>query len=74
MNCYQRTCYVPLAVLVCAWCAGLSLAQEKPRVEAKPTDTVSRAMHDELARSMEKLRLAQLERPFFIAYHIAVLQ
>jgi len=31
-------------------------------------DIVGRAMHDELARSMEQLHLAQLERPYFISY------
>jgi len=31
---------------------------------------ITRAMRDELARSMEKLRLPQLDKPYFIAYRI----
>lgn len=33
-------------------------------------DVLVRAMRDELSRSMKDLRLAQLERPYFIAYHV----
>lgn len=37
---------------------------------AQQPDAVSRAMKDELARSMEKLRLANLEKPYFVAYRV----
>ena len=33
-------------------------------------DVVMKAMSDELARSMEKLRLPNLEKPYFIAYRV----
>jgi predicted Zn-dependent protease len=33
-------------------------------------DTVSRAMRDELQRSMKKLQLEQMQRPYFISYRI----
>jgi TldD protein len=32
-------------------------------------DVLLQAMRDEMARSMKELRLAELERPYFIAYH-----
>ena len=33
-------------------------------------DAVSRAMHDELQRSMQKLKLQQFDKPYFISYLI----
>jgi predicted Zn-dependent protease len=33
-------------------------------------DTVARAMHDEMQRSMQKLQLEQLDRPYFISYRV----
>jgi hypothetical protein len=33
-------------------------------------DVVMKAMHDELDRSMQMLRLEQLEKPYFISYHV----
>jgi len=46
-------------------------AQQQPNAVAKDgDDTIRRAMRDELARSMEKLQLAQLDRPYFIAYRV----
>jgi predicted Zn-dependent protease len=33
-------------------------------------DAVGRAMHDEMQRSMQKLRLEQFDRPYFISYSI----
>ena len=33
-------------------------------------DVVARAMHDELERSMQKLQLENLQKPYFIAYRI----
>ena len=56
-----------LVVLLLAWAA--------PRVQAQDAtspakDPVERAMRDEMARSLDKLRLEGLERPYFIAYRI----
>lgn len=33
-------------------------------------DVVMKALHDELDRSMQMLRLEQLEKPYFISYHV----
>jgi predicted Zn-dependent protease len=46
-----------------------SLILVSPTLRAQE-DTVSRAMHDEMRRSIEKLRLEQLEKPYFISYLI----
>ena len=40
------------------------------RSAAAQDDVVLRAMRDELARSMQKLQLEKLERPYFIAYRV----
>jgi hypothetical protein len=37
---------------------------------APPDDVPLRAMRDELARSMERLRLQEMERPYFLAYRV----
>ena len=51
--------------------ASLALCLPGPLVAVQnPTDVVSRAMRDELARSMEQLRLDTLPRPYFIAYRV----
>jgi predicted Zn-dependent protease len=50
---------------------GLLLATLAPAARAQQSeDVVTRAMRDELARSMKELRLNQLERPYFIAYRV----
>src|SRR5262249_4433140 len=49
-------CYFALHVLFCA-----------PWVRAQE-DVVTRAMRDELDRSMKTLQLEKLERPYFLAY------
>jgi len=46
-------------------CLALVLASPLLRAEE---DAVSRAMHDEMQRSMQKLRLEQLDKPYFISY------
>jgi predicted Zn-dependent protease len=46
-------------------CLALILASPLLRAEE---DAVSRAMHDEMQRSMQKLRLEQLDKPYFISY------
>jgi hypothetical protein len=33
-------------------------------------DAVSRAMHDEMQRSVQKLQLEQLDKPYFISYRV----
>jgi hypothetical protein len=35
-----------------------------------PIDVLDRALRDELKRSMEQLRLMQLDKPYFISYHV----
>lgn len=66
----KRLCVSSL-FLLCMVGASPVLAQEKPQTDAKPEEyVVSRAMRDELARSMEKLRLPQLDKPYFIAYRV----
>ncbi len=37
---------------------------------SEEVDVVERALRDELARSMEELRLEELERPYFISYRV----
>lgn len=51
------------AVAVLSVLIGAARAQEQ--------DVLDRAMRDELARSMKELRLANLERPYFIAYQVS---
>src|SRR3984885_6340797 len=46
-------------------CLALILASPMLRAEE---DVVGRAMHDEMQRSMQKLRLEQLDKPYFISY------
>jgi len=53
--------YLPLALL--AFCATTSLL-------AQQSDTETRAMHDEMARSMKNLRLESADGPYFISYKI----
>jgi hypothetical protein len=51
------------ALAVMSLLVGAARAQEE--------DVLGRAMRDELARSMKELRLADLERPYFIAYQVS---
>lgn len=53
-------------MLVGAWLCVVAAACALSAQE----DTVSKAMHDELARSMEQLRIERLDRPYFIAYRV----
>lgn len=53
------------AAVLCVFAASSARGQTSP-----VDDVLGRAMQDELARSMEKLQLAQLERPYFIAYRV----
>jgi len=66
-------------VTLCA-CLGITpqvpLDARTPRQPLSPSpgasqdDVLVRAMRDEMSRSMKDLRLAELERPYFIAYHV----
>ncbi len=51
-----------IAILLLAPCAG---AQQDP---------VARAMRDELARTVSQLRLAGMEKPYFVAYRVDEIQ
>src|SRR3954469_10946283 len=56
-------CSVMLIVL---WCGSPAFG-----LTSEPAaDLVKKAMHDELARSISKLRLAELDKPYFISYRI----
>jgi predicted Zn-dependent protease len=46
-------------------CLALILASPLLRAEQ---DVIGRAMHDEMQRSMQKLRLEQFDQPYFISY------
>jgi predicted Zn-dependent protease len=48
-------------------CLALILAS--PLLHAEE-DVIVRAMHDEMQRSMQKLRLEQLDKPYFISYTV----
>jgi microcin-processing metallopeptidase PmbA/TldD-like protein len=59
---------------IAAWCtlAAAALGAGAPssaRAQAGD-DVLGRALRDELARSMTKLRITELDRPYFIAYRI----
>jgi hypothetical protein len=54
--------------------AALLLSPVRPAPAAGPPeepDVVQRALQDELARTMERLRLAELERPYYVQYKVA---
>ena len=53
--------------------AGM-LASVVPAVVTAQDDALSRALRDELARSIKELRLDQLERPYYIAYRVQEIQ
>ncbi len=65
-----------LATILCAFAASSALAQASAQSPPpkRAEDTLSRAMRDELERSVVKLQLANLERPYFIAYHVHEIQ
>ena len=50
--------------------AALLLSLCLPAQEASAESVVLRAMRDELARSTEELKLAQMDKPYFLAYRI----
>src|SRR5215471_10545996 len=51
------------ALIICLPFAALAQAPD-------PNDVVMKAMRDELARSMKKLQLENLEKPYFISYSV----
>ncbi|HTD74843.1 MAG TPA: metallopeptidase TldD-related protein, partial [Steroidobacteraceae bacterium] len=48
---------------------SLALMLASPLLHAEE-DVIGRAMHDEMQRSMQKLRLEQLDKPYFISYTV----
>jgi hypothetical protein len=50
--------------------AAAAGAQNAKSVDAPPGDVMIRAMRDELARSVQQLRLDTLPKPYFIAYRV----
>ena len=63
----SRLGFVFLAASAITRAALPSGALAKP---GDPGDPVTRAMRDELARSMAQLQLENLEKPYFISYHV----
>src|ERR1700757_2256686 len=62
---------IPLSLLLCGVGTGLVQPQENAQTNAKPEENmIRRAMRDELARSMDNLKLPQLDKPYFIAYRV----
>ena len=62
-----------LAVLGSAFLGAANLAgaqRAPPAAQAPKNDVVVRAMRDELARSIQQLRLDTLPKPYFIAYRV----
>ncbi len=60
----KRSIFAVPVLLLCS--LVLAAGQENPQKE----DVVMKAMRDELSRSMSQLRLAELDKPYFIAYRI----
>jgi predicted Zn-dependent protease len=62
---------IQIALSLFTFGAALLAPQQKPQADGKPVeDAIGRAMRDELARSTQKLQLAQFDRPYFIAYRV----
>jgi hypothetical protein len=55
-------------------CACLSAAAARAQTATHANDVVMRAMRDELARSVEQLRLDTFPKPYFIAYSVTEAQ
>ena len=55
---------------VCSYALGVVLVTALAGPAHAADDVVMKAMHDELDRSMQMLRLEQLEKPYFISYHV----
>ena len=67
-HCSPRRCLATLALGgVCVVTAAIQAA---PTAAPDAGDVVFRALRDELQRSMEKLGLEALDRPYFIAYRV----
>jgi predicted Zn-dependent protease len=52
------------------WVVSAVLSAPLLQAQRPPDDTVTRAMQDELARSMSQLQLPQMEKPYFLAYRV----
>ncbi|HEX9759547.1 MAG TPA: metallopeptidase TldD-related protein [Candidatus Acidoferrales bacterium] len=57
------------AILLLAFASGHAAAQVR-RVQPGEADQTLQAMRDEMQRSRERLRLGELERPYFIEYRL----
>ena len=57
-------------LIVSAVAAGAQPSQGARKSETPATDVMMRAMRDELARSVQQLRLDTLSKPYFIAYRV----
>jgi predicted Zn-dependent protease len=53
-----------------AACAAAAAAQTTVRVAPGDTDQTFRAMKDEMERSTARLRMGELERPFYVEYRV----
>jgi predicted Zn-dependent protease len=59
-----------LLLILLAVFASLPVAAQVQRAVPGDADQTLRAMRDEMERSREKLRIAELERPYFIEYRL----
>ena len=64
----RRILRLPLAATLAA--LAISHAAAQRAAQAPPSDAMLRAMRDELARSIQQLRLDTLAKPYFIAYRV----
>ena len=67
----MRTPQRPLALGALLVLACLSARGVEPTVGSTEGGVVLQAMRDELARSMDKLHMEGMERPYFMAYQVA---
>ena len=73
MNGTQKAWQILLTAILWSFAPSGGLAQSSGRAQAQSEqkeEGLSQALRDELARSTEKLQLAKLERPYFIAYRV----
>ena len=59
-----------MALLAGAFLCAASAATAQTATQAPRDEAITRAMRDELARSMQQLRLDTLPKPYFIAYRV----
>lgn len=59
-----------IALLLALLATALPLAAQGQRVQPGDGDQTLRAMRDEMNRSVERLRIAELERPYYVEYRL----